>query len=91
MQLNKLIISLFLWIVFVPEKSVIDQTNKTALSKNVSKVWVADMGNGTYKNPILYADYFDPDVIGVGDDYYMTASSFNCMPAYPFFISMYPE
>ena len=28
----------------------------------VSKVWVADNGDGTYKNPILYADYSDPDV-----------------------------
>jgi hypothetical protein len=27
----------------------------------VSKVWVADNGNGTYKNPVLHADYSDPD------------------------------
>ncbi|NDW17742.1 glycoside hydrolase [Dysgonomonas sp. 216] len=48
-----------------------------------SEVWGADQGNGTYKNPILYADYSDPDVIRVGDDYYMTASSFNCVPGLP--------
>lgn len=48
-----------------------------------SKVWVADNGDGTYKNPILHADYSDPDVIRVGDDYYMTASSFNCIPGLP--------
>ncbi|WP_203558337.1 glycoside hydrolase 43 family protein [Bacteroides sp. 224] len=47
----------------------------------VSKVWVADQGNGTYKNPILYADYSDPDACRVGDDYYMTSSSFGCLPA----------
>lgn len=46
----------------------------------VSEVWVADQGNGTYKNPILYADYSDPDACRVGDDYYMTSSSFNCLP-----------
>jgi len=46
-------------------------------------VWVADQGNGTYKNPILYADYSDPDAVRVGDDYYMTASSFNCIPGLP--------
>jgi len=46
----------------------------------VSSVWVADNGDGTYKNPILYADYSDPDVCRVGDDFYMTASSFNCIP-----------
>jgi beta-xylosidase len=47
----------------------------------VSKVWVADKGNGTYQNPILHADYSDPDVCRAGDDYYMVSSSFNCMPA----------
>ena len=48
-----------------------------------SKVWVADMGDGNYKNPVLFADYSDPDVIRVGDDFYMTASSFNCIPGLP--------
>lgn len=47
----------------------------------VSKVWVADKGNGTYQNPIIYADYSDPDVCRAGDDYYMVSSSFNCVPA----------
>ena len=46
----------------------------------VSEVWVADQGNGKYKNPILYADYSDPDACRVGDDFYMTSSSFNCLP-----------
>ncbi|RXK86830.1 glycoside hydrolase family 43 protein [Filimonas effusa] len=55
----------------------------THAQEYVSKVWVADQGNGYYKNPILHADYSDPDVIRVGDDYYMTASSFNCMPGLP--------
>jgi len=48
-----------------------------------SKVWVADLGNGNYKNPIIYADYSDPDICRAGDDYYMTASSFNCTPGLP--------
>jgi len=46
-------------------------------------VWVADNGDGTYTNPILHSDYSDPDAIRVGDDYYMTASSFNCTPGLP--------
>lgn len=37
----------------------------------------------TYKNPILYADYSDPDVIRVGTDYYMVASSFTYIPGVP--------
>lgn len=49
----------------------------------VSQVWNPDNGNGTYTNPIINADYSDPDVIAVGDDYYLTASSFQCMPGLP--------
>ena len=45
--------------------------------------WVPDLGNGKYKNPIIFADYSDPDVTRVGDDYYMVSSSFNCMPGIP--------
>ena len=36
-----------------------------------------DQGNGTYINPILNADYSDPDVIRVRDKYYMIASDFH--------------
>ena len=49
----------------------------------VSKVWVSDLGNGKYKNPVLYADYSDPDVCRVGSDYYMVASSFANTPGLP--------
>lgn len=49
----------------------------------VSQAWVADNGDGTYRNPVLHADYSDPDVIRVGKDYYLTASSFNCVPGLP--------
>jgi len=56
---------------------------KPAESRPVSKVWVADNGDGTYKNPVLHADYSDPGAIRVGNDYYMTASSFNCIPGLP--------
>ena len=50
------------------------------LQAQVSKVWNPDNGNGTYTNPVINADYSDPDVCRVGDDYYMTSSSFNCFP-----------
>jgi beta-xylosidase len=36
-----------------------------------------DQGDGTYRNPILDADYSDPDVIRVGDDFYLVASDFH--------------
>ncbi|HZL11147.1 MAG TPA: glycoside hydrolase 43 family protein [Prolixibacteraceae bacterium] len=59
------------------------KVKKVEQKNYVSNVWQADNGNGTYKNPILYADYSDPDVIRVRDDFYMTASSFNCSPGLP--------
>lgn len=48
-----------------------------------AELWVPDLGDGTYQNPILFADYSDPDVVKVGDDFFMTASSFNAVPALP--------
>ena len=53
-----------------------------ASAQEISRTWVADKGDGTYQNPVLYADYSDPDVCAAGDDY-MTASSFNCIPGLP--------
>ena len=53
------------------------------VTPNASKVWVADNGNGTYKNPIIHADYSDPDAIRVGDNFYMISSSFNAVPGLP--------
>ena len=46
----------------------------------------SDLGD-KYRNPILFADYSDPDVIRVGDTFYMTASSFNYTPGLPILIS----
>lgn len=49
----------------------------------LSKVWVADLGDGQYKNPVIHADYSDPDACRVGDDFYMIASSFDAIPGLP--------
>ena len=54
-----------------------------AASPDFAYPWTPDNGDGTYRNPILYADYSDPDVIRHGDDFWMTASSFNCTPGLP--------
>ncbi|MCB0570498.1 MAG: glycoside hydrolase 43 family protein [Phaeodactylibacter sp.] len=48
-----------------------------------AQVWNPTPGNGKYRNPIIYADYSDPDVVRAGDDFYMVSSSFNCVPALP--------
>lgn len=54
-----------------------------AMAQYRSEVWVSDEGNGMYWNPVLHADYSDPDVCTVGEDYFLTASSFNCTPGLP--------
>ncbi len=54
-----------------------------AMAQYRSEVWVSDEGNGMYRNPVLHADYSDPDVCVVGEDYFLTASSFNCTPGLP--------
>jgi beta-xylosidase len=63
-----------------------------ALVQSVSKnnrplvypgIWVPDNDDGTYLNPIIYADYSDPDAIMVGNDFYLISSSFNCVPGLP--------
>ena len=55
------------------------------MAQNQSQVWCPDNGDGTYTNPVINADYSDPDVcVGPsGEDYYMTASSFQCTPGLP--------
>lgn len=45
--------------------------------------WIGENKNGKYKNPILFSDFSDPDVIRVGSDFYMTASSFTYFPGLP--------
>lgn len=59
----------------------------TVASQVVSETWVSDQGDGTYINPVLHADYSDPDVIRVGDTFYMTASSFQTAPGLPILTS----
>ncbi len=66
--MNRTLLILFLW---------------SCSFNGIAQVWVADNGNGTYKNPVIHADYSDPDAIRVGDDYYMISSSFNHVPGLP--------
>lgn len=54
-----------------------------AVFAQTSKVWNPDNGDGTYSNPVLAADYSDPDVVRVGNDFYLVASSFDAVPGLP--------
>jgi beta-xylosidase len=57
--------------------------NACSQTPYVSKVWVPDNRDGTYKNPIINADYSDPDAIRVGDNFYLVSSSFEDVPGLP--------
>ena len=48
-----------------------------------AKAWVADNGDGTFTNPVMWGDYPDNDIIRVGDTYYMSSTSMHLFPACP--------
>jgi xylan 1,4-beta-xylosidase len=50
-------------------------------STSAAKHWTADNGNGTYSNPLFYEEFEDPDVIRVGDDYYLVGTTMHMNPA----------
>lgn len=68
---------IFAFVVFIFATAV------HAQNPYISKVWNPDNGDGTYKNPVINADYSDPDAVRVGDDFYMIASSFDQVPGLP--------
>ena len=49
-------------------------------STAAARSWVADNGNGTYSNPLFYEEFEDPDVIRVGDDYYLAGTTMHMNP-----------
>lgn len=48
-----------------------------------AQAWSPDAAPGRYRNPIIFADYSDPDVIRVGGDFWLVSSSFNAVPGIP--------
>src|SRR5262249_37722312 len=52
-------------------------------SAQTPKTWTADNGNGTFSNPLFYDEFSDPDLIRVGDDYYLTGTTMHAMPGLP--------
>ena len=47
------------------------------------QVWTPDNGDGTFTNPIMWGDWPDPDIIRVGDDFYMVSTSMHYVPGCP--------
>jgi len=47
------------------------------------KTWTADNGNGTFTNPLFYEEFSDPDMIRVGEYFYLTGTTMHTMPSLP--------
>jgi len=45
--------------------------------------WTADNGNGTYTNPLFYDEFSDPDIVRVGNDFYLTGTTMHSVPGLP--------
>ena len=54
-----------------------------AAADAAAQTWTADLGNGTYANPLFYDEFSDPDPIRVGRDFYLTGTTMHSMPGLP--------
>ena len=53
------------------------------LSANAQQVWTPDNGDGTFTNPLMWGDWPDPDIIRVGNEFYMVSTSMHYVPGSP--------
>ena len=53
------------------------------IAQSTPRTWTADNGNGTFSNPLFYDEFSDPDLIRVGDEFYMTGTTMHAMPGLP--------
>lgn len=56
------------------------QSASFGISEAAARHWTADNGNGTYSNPLFYGEFEDPDVIRVGDTYYLAGTTMHMNP-----------
>jgi beta-xylosidase len=56
-------------------------SDSSGLPLAATKHWTADNGNGTYSNPLFYEEFEDPDIIRVGEDYYLAGTTMHMNPA----------
>jgi len=55
----------------------------TASKPLSTATWTPDNGNGTFTNPLFYDEFSDPDIIRVGDWFYLTGTTMHAMPGLP--------
>ena len=73
--MKRAILALWCGVVFCVAPRIIAQPSP--------RTWTADNGNGTFSNPLFYDEFSDPDLIRVGDDYYLTGTTMHTMPGLP--------
>jgi beta-xylosidase len=70
-----------LFLAIWPFSTPVSAVTKTENLRN--QTWVSDNGNGTFTNPLFYDEFSDPDLIRVGDDFYLTGTTMHAMPGLP--------
>lgn len=78
--MNKLLVATFSLALCASSLSVAAQKKQTAQLQPIRKTWSADNGNGTYTNPLFYDEFSDPDIIRVGEDYYLAGTTMHSVP-----------
>ncbi|MBL8206444.1 MAG: glycoside hydrolase 43 family protein [Blastocatellia bacterium] len=58
-------------------------TTANSQTSDRKKTWTADNGNGTFTNPLFYEEFSDPDMIRVGEYFYLTGTTMHSMPGLP--------
>lgn len=52
----------------------------SSMTAQTNQSWTADNGNGTFTNPLFYDEFSDPDILRVGDDYYLAGTTMHSVP-----------
>ena len=52
----------------------------SSMTAQTNPSWTADNGNGTFTNPLFYDEFSDPDILRVGDDYYLAGTTMHAVP-----------
>ena len=85
--MNKLLIATFSLALCAGSISALAQNGQVSAQKKLvtqqqpgRMTWSADNGNGTYTNPLFYDEFSDPDIIRVGEDYYLAGTTMHSVP-----------
>lgn len=71
----------FVLLATVARLSQAAASDSAGLPPAAQRHWTADNGNGTYSNPLFYEEFEDPDIIRVGEDYYLAGTTMHMNPA----------